>query len=53
MKNLPNGVKWLILVLILAFMAWLVLLVNDRASRVEMPPPDDFFGTYETAAGEE
>lgn len=53
MKNLPNGIKWLILVLILALMAWLVLLVNDRASRVEMPPPDNLFGIYENAAGEE
>ena len=41
MKNLPNGIKWLILVLI------------DRASRVEMPPPDNLFGIYENAAGEE
>ena len=53
MKNLPNGIKWLILVLILALMAWLVLLVNDRASRVEMPPPDIVVGIYENAAGEE
>ena len=53
MKNLPGGVKWLILLLALALMAWLGVLVNDRASRVEMPPPDNLFGLYQSAAGEE
>lgn len=53
MKNLPGGVKWLILLLALALMAWLGILVNDRASRVEMPPPDNLFGLYQSAAGEE
>lgn len=53
MKNLPGGVKWLILILALALMAWVGVLVNDRASRVEMPPPDNMFGLYQSAAGEE
>ena len=43
MKKLPNAVKWLI---ILGAMMWAV---NDRASRVEMPAPDNTFGIYHTA----
>ena len=49
MKKLPNAVKWLIIVVALALFAALAFAVNDRASRVEMPPPDDTFGIYRTA----
>ena len=49
MKKLPNAVKWLIIVAVLAAMAAMTFAVNDRASRVEMPPPDDTFGIYRTA----
>ena len=49
MKKLPNFVKWLIILAALAAMGWLMWAVNDRASRVEMPAPDNTFGIYHTA----
>ena len=33
MKKLPNAVKWLIIVAVLAVMAAMTFAVNDRASR--------------------
>ena len=50
MKKLPNFVKWLIILAALAAMGWMMWAVNDRASRVEMPAPDNTFGIYHTAA---
>ena len=49
MKKLPDLVKWLIIAAVLAGMA----AVNDRASRVERPMPDNSLGIYRTtpAAG--
>ncbi len=49
MKNLPNGIKWLIVLGVLALMVVLAWKVNDRASRVEMPQPDNTFGIYRSA----
>ena len=49
MKKLPNSVKWLIILLVLAVMGWMMWAVNDRASRVKMPDPDNTFGIYRTA----
>lgn len=49
MKKLPNFVKWLIILAALAAMGWMMWAVNDRASRVEMPAPDNTFGIYHTA----
>lgn len=46
MKKLPDFVKWLIVVAVLAAMAAMVWAVNDRASRVPMPVPDNTFGLY-------
>lgn len=46
MKKLPDFVKWLIVAAALAGMAAMMWAVNDRASRVEMPAPDDTFGIY-------
>ena len=46
MKKLPNAVKWLIIVAVLAAMAAMTFAVNDRASRVDMPAPDNTFGIY-------
>ena len=46
MKKLPNSVKWLIILLVLAVMGWMMWAVNDRASRVKMPDPDNTFGIY-------
>ncbi len=48
MKKLPNSVKWLIILLVLVGMGWMMWKVNDRASRVEMPAPDNTFGIYHT-----
>lgn len=49
MKKLPNFVKWIIILAALAAMGWMMWAVNDRASRVEMPAPDNTFGIYSTA----
>lgn len=49
MKKLPDFVKWGIVLGALALLAALAFAVNDRASRVEMPPPDNTFGIYRTA----
>ena len=46
MKKLPNFVKWLIIAVVLAAMAAMMAAVNDRASRVEMPMPDNRLGIY-------
>ena len=50
MKKLPNVVKWLVILAVLAGMGALMWAVNDRASRVEMPAPDNTFGIYRTAS---
>ena len=47
MKKLPNAVKWLIILAVLALMGWMQ--VNDRASRVKMPDPDNSLGIYRSA----
>ena len=49
MKKLPNAVKWLIIVAVLAAMAAMTFAVNDRASRVDMPAPDNTFGISTTS----
>ena len=49
MKKLPNFVKWIIILAALAAMGWMMWAVNDSASRVEMPEPDNTFGIYRTA----
>jgi hypothetical protein len=49
MKKLPNAVKWLIILVVLGAMGAMMWAVNDRASRVEMPAPDNTFGIYHTA----
>ena len=49
MKKLPNFVKWIIILAALAAMGWMMWAVSDRASRVEMPAPDNTFGIYHTA----
>jgi hypothetical protein len=46
MKKLPDAIKWLIVVAVLAALAALLLAVNDRASRVKMPEPDTTLGIY-------
>ena len=49
MKKLPNAVKWLIIAAVLALMGWMLVAVNDRASRVTMPKPDNSLGIYRSA----
>ena len=49
MKKLPNFVKWIIILAALAAMGWMMWAVNDRASRVEMPAPDNTYGINRTA----
>lgn len=49
MKKLPDFVKWLIIIGVLAAMAAITFAVNDRASRVPMPAPDNTFGIYHMA----
>ena len=49
MKKLPNAIKWLIVVGVLALMGWMLVRVNDRASRVKMPEPDNSLGIYRSA----
>ena len=49
MNKLPNFVKWLIILGVLAALGVMMWAVNDRASRVEMPAPDNSFGIYRTA----
>ena len=51
MKKLPDFVKWIIIAAVLAGMAWIAFAVNDRASRVRMPEPDNSFGIYHSASG--
>lgn len=53
MKKLPEPVKWLIILAALGAMGAMMWAVNDRASRVEMPAPDNSFGIYRTAASSE
>ena len=49
MKKLPDLVKWIIILVVLGAMAAMMWAVNDRASRVKMPDPDNTFGIYRTA----
>ena len=49
MKKLPNAVKWLIILVVLGAMGAMMWAVNDRASRVKMPEPDNSLGIYRRA----
>ena len=49
MKKVPDIVKWIIILAVLAGMGGLMWAVNDRASKVEMPAPDNTFGIYRSA----
>ena len=46
MNGLPNWLKWLVVVFVFVLLAVLMLAVNDRATRVDMPAPDNPFGNY-------
>lgn len=46
MDRLPNWLKWLVVALVFAVLAVMVLAVDRRASRVDMPEPDNTFGIY-------
>ena len=49
MNKLPNAIKWLIVLVVLGAMGALMWAVNDRASRVKMPEPDNSLGIYRKA----
>ena len=49
MNKLPNFIKWLIVLAALGAMGAMMWAMNDRASRVEMPAPDNTFGIYRSA----
>ena len=38
-----------LLLVVLALMGWMLVKVNDRASRVKMPEPDNSLGIYRKA----
>ena len=38
-----------IILAVLALMGWMLVQVNDRASRVKMPDPDNSLGIYRSA----
>ena len=40
MNRMPNWLKWLVILFVFVILAVLMLAVNDRASRVDMPEPD-------------
>ena len=49
MKKLPNAVKWLIIVVVLALMGWMLVAVNDRAaSRCRSPTTASAFTALPT-----
>ena len=50
MQRLPDWLKWLVVVLALVVLGALMLAVDDRASRVDMPDPDDTFGIYQSSS---
>ena len=39
----------IIILAVLALMGWMLVQVNDRASRVKMPDPDNSLGIYRSA----
>ena len=39
----------ILLLVVLALMGWMLVKVNDRASRVKMPEPDNSLGIYRKA----
>ena len=49
MDRRPNWVKWRGVALLCAGLAVMVLAVDRRASRVDMPEPDNTFGIYRSA----
>lgn len=53
MKKLPDFAKWLLIAVVLAVLLLIAFAVNDRASRVEMPAPDNTFGIYRTTEQEQ
>ena len=50
MQRLPDWLKWLVVVLALVVLGALILAVDVRASRVDMPDPDDSFGIYQSSS---
>ena len=53
MNRMPDWLKWLVILFVFVILAGLMLAVNDRASRVDMPEPDNTFGIYRSASESE
>ena len=49
MKKLPNAEKWHNILVVMGDMGAMMWAVTARATRVEMPAPDNTFGIYHTA----
>ena len=50
MNRMPDWLKWLVILFVFIVLAGLMLAVNDRASRVDMPEPDNTFGIYRSSS---
>ncbi len=50
MQQLPNWLKWIIVVATLALCVGVLAYVNARAAATDMPAPDDMFGLYDTTS---
>ena len=53
MNRMPDWLKWLVILFAFVILAGLMLAVNDRASRVDMPEPDNTFGIYRSSSESE
>ena len=53
MNRMPDWLKWLVILFVFIVLAGLMLAVNDRASRVDMPEPDNTFGIYRSSSESE
>ena len=53
MNRMPDWLKWLVILFVFVILAGLMLAVNDRASRVDMPEPDNTFGIYRSSSESE
>ena len=49
MKKLPNAVKWLIILAVLALMGWMLVQVNERANSVKTNATENSLGIYRSA----
>lgn len=48
--KLPDWLKWVIVIGTMILLAIIMLALNERVSRVDMPAPDTAFGVSQTVA---